>query len=85
MSDNLFGNATTIVKFLVCMIFPYVSAYGVTESMLTAILSLILGFIVALLDAKYHNTFAFLGNAPVTSEAQSEEDIISTNDYEAEC
>lgn len=62
MADNLLGNCTTIINWLVLIILPYVSAYGITDSQLTALLSAFLGIIFAIINSKYPNTFAFLGN-----------------------
>lgn len=62
MADNLLGNATTLINWLALMILPYVSAYGVTHSQLTALLGAILGISFAIINSTYPNTFAFLGN-----------------------
>ena len=63
MTDNLLGNFTTIINWLVLIILPYVSAYGITDSQLTALLSAILGISFAIINSAYPNTFAFLGNS----------------------
>lgn len=81
MNENLFGNVTTVVNVLSLAIFPYVSMYGVTQDQLTSILCAIIGVLFAYLNAKYPNTFKFLGNAPVNAEAQTEEEIFESNDY----
>ena len=63
MTDNLLGNVTTIINWLVLIILPYVSVYGVTDSQLTALLTAIIGIVFAIINSKYPNTFAFLGNS----------------------
>ena len=62
MTDNLLGHVTTIINWLVLIILPYVSVYGVTDSQLTALLTAIIGIVFAIINSKYPNTFAFLGN-----------------------
>ena len=80
MMNNYVGNISTIVKFIVCILGPSAAAYGVSESLLTAILTIILGFLIALIDSKYPNTFAFLGNASVSSVAQTEVELVHDQD-----
>ena len=63
MTDNLLGNVTTIINWLVLMILPYVSVYGITDSQLSALLTAIIGIVFAIINSKYPNTFAFLGNS----------------------
>lgn len=62
MTDNLLGNMTTIINWLVLIILPYVTTYGITDSQLSALLTAIVGIIFAIINSKYPNTFAFLGN-----------------------
>lgn len=62
MTDNLLGNVTTIINWLVLIILPYVSVYGITDSQLTALLTAIIGITFAIINSKYPNTFVFLGN-----------------------
>ena len=62
MSDNLLGNVTTIINWLVLLILPYVSVYGITDNQLSALLTAIIGILFAIVNSKYPNTFAFLGN-----------------------
>lgn len=62
MTDNLIGNMTTIINWIVLIILPYVSVYGITDSQLSALLTAIIGIIFAIINSKYPNTFAFLGN-----------------------
>lgn len=70
--ENTFGNLTTIVNFIALAILPYISAYGVSQDQLVAVLSLIIGLIFAYLNAKYPNTFKVLGNNE-TTEPDNEE------------
>lgn len=65
MTDNLLGNVTTIINWLVLIILPYVSVYGITDSQLTALLTAIIGIVFAIINSKYPNTFAFLGNGEI--------------------
>ena len=60
--NNLIGNMTTIINWLVLIILPYVTTYGITDSQLTSLLTAILGITFAIINSKYPNTFAFLGN-----------------------
>lgn len=72
MADNLLGNATTIINWLVLIILPYVSAYGITDSQLTALISAILGISFAIINSTYPNTFAFLGNSEQTIDVSDD-------------
>ena len=50
MNDtNYVGNITTIINWIALMILPYVSAYGMTQDVLVAILSAVVGIAFAIL------------------------------------
>lgn len=74
-------NISTIASFLYVIFAPIIVKYfnfNIDQSTFTGVIGLIIIFI----SAKYPNTFKFLGNTPVSCEAQTEEDIIESNDYE---
>lgn len=56
MTDNITGNATTIIKFAVMTIAPYLSLSQAMQDQLVAVLVAIVGFILAYADARYTNT-----------------------------
>ena len=74
--SNHTGNISTIVKTACMVIAGYAIGYAVsiglnlpiTQEQLSETLFMILCFIGAYIDAKYPNTFAFLGNAPSLEE-----------------
>lgn len=53
--NELFGNLTTIIKFVVMTIAPYL-ALPQMQNQLIAVLVAIIGFVLAYLDAKHPNT-----------------------------
>lgn len=71
--DNYVGNITTIINWLALLILPYVASYGVTQDVLVAILSSIVGIIFAYINSSNLNTFKFLGNNTSNDE---ESDIV---------
>lgn len=54
--NELFGNITTIIKFIVMTIAPYLALTADMQNQLIAILVAIIGFVLAYLDAKHPNT-----------------------------
>lgn len=54
--NELFGNLTTIIKFVVMTIAPYLALTADMQNQLIAILVAIIGFVLAYLDAKHPNT-----------------------------
>lgn len=54
--NELFGNLTTIIKFVVMTIAPYLALTADMQNQLIAILVAIIGFILAYFDAKHPNT-----------------------------
>lgn len=60
--DNVYGNLSTVLKFIVLIVAPYVAVYGIDQSTLYGVLSALLGLILAIVDARYPNTLALFGN-----------------------
>lgn len=54
--NELFGNLTTIIKFVVMTIAPYLALTADMQNQLIAVLVAIIGFVLAYLDAKHPNT-----------------------------
>lgn len=54
--NELFGNITTIIKFIVMTIAPYLALTADMQNQLIAVLVAIIGFVLAYLDAKHSNT-----------------------------
>lgn len=54
--NELFGNLTTIIKFVVMTIAPYLALTADMQNQLIAILVAIIGFVLAYFDAKHPNT-----------------------------
>ena len=54
--NELLGNITTIIKFIVMTIAPYLALTADMQNQLIAILVAIIGFVLAYLDAKHPNT-----------------------------
>lgn len=76
MNEELIGNLSTILKFCCMTIAGYLigvlAAHGldlpIDQTALAEIISTLILFCFAYIDAKYPNTFKFLGNAkPVTN------------------
>ena len=53
--NELFGNITTIIKFVVMTIAPYLALTADMQNQLIAILVAVIGFILAYFDAKHPN------------------------------
>ena len=56
MNNEILGNITTIIKFIVMTIAPYLALTADMQNQLIAILVAIIGFVLAYLDAKHPNT-----------------------------
>ena len=56
MKKKLLGNITTIIKYIVMTIAPYLALTADMQNQLIAILVAIIGFVLAYLDAKHPNT-----------------------------
>ena len=54
--NELLGNITTIIKFIVMTIAPYLALTADMQNQLIAILVAVIGFILAYFDAKHPNT-----------------------------
>lgn len=93
---NYIGNISTILKTILMMVagwaLGYAAAHGlnlpINAAQLTEILSVIICFIVAYIDAKYPNTFAFLGNGNLVDMATilgyPSQEILLNEEYETE-
>jgi len=86
---NEIGNISTIVKFVSMTLAGYLigalAAQGLNlpfdAEVLSQLISTLLFFCLAYIDAKYPNTFAWLDNAP-SFEVETEEDLINEDYYE---
>ncbi len=67
-NTNYIGNITTIINWIALIILPYVTSYGITQDMLVALLSAIVGIIFAIVNSTYLNDFKFLGNSKKTQK-----------------
>lgn len=56
MNNEILGNITTIIKFIVMTIAPYLALTADMQNQLIAILVAAIGFILAYFDAKHPNT-----------------------------
>lgn len=54
--NELLGNLTTIIKFVVMTIAPYLALTADMQNQLIAVIVSTIGFIFACFDAKYPNT-----------------------------
>ena len=71
MNNELLGNITTIIKFIVMTIAPYLALTADMQNQLIAILVAIIGFVLAYLDAKHPNTI--LDNTPNNVEYDNDD------------
>lgn len=93
MADNYIGNLSTIVKFISMTLAGYLlgaaSAKGlnlpVDVATLSQIISTLLFFTLAYIDAKYPNTFDFLGNGNLvdmgTILGYPSEEVVLNDEY----
>ena len=87
---NEIGNISTIIKFVSMTIAGYLIGalatkglnLPISEEALAEIVSTLIFFGLAYIDAKYPNTFAWLDNAPIEEPVESEEDLINQDYYE---
>ena len=56
MNNELLGNITTIIKFIVMTIAPYLALTADMQNQLIAIIVAVIGFVLAYFDAKHPNT-----------------------------
>lgn len=69
--DNLIGNGSTVIKIISMAIAGWFIGIlvsngldlGIDAAQLSEVIFFIIGLILAYIDAKYPNTFGFLGNA----------------------
>ena len=76
-NNDTIGNLTTIIKFVVMTIAPYLSLSEALQNQLIAVVVAIIGFILAYYDAKYENTMIGTNNTmsdDVTDEIQETRD-----------
>ena len=87
---NEIGNISTVIKFVSMTIAGYLIGalatkglnLPISEEALAEIVSTLIFFGLAYIDAKYPNTFAWLDNAPIEEPVESEEDLINQDYYE---
>ena len=70
--NELFGNLTTIIKFVVMTIAPYLALTADMQNQLIAVLVAIIGFVLAYLDAKHPNNI--LDNTTNNDSAEYDND-----------
>lgn len=72
--ENAIGNISTVIKIIsmaiagqcIGILVSHGLDLGIDASQLSEVIFLIIGVLLAYVDAKYPNTFKFLGNQPVT-------------------
>ena len=87
---NYIGNTSTIIKFISSTIAGYSVAYFVSKGInlpidsatLAEWIGIIIGLIIAYIDAKYPNTFGFLGNNKQTQQKMVLKEIVLNEEYE---
>ena len=85
MNKEIIGNLTTILKFACMTLAGYLigvaASHGlnlpIDQQQLSEIFVTIIFFAFAYLDAKYPNTFSFLGNSKVALAYETEEKILN--------
>ena len=93
MNNELLGNITTLVKTVSMMLAGYLLAFFISQGLnlpisqeqLAEIIMTVIFFIAAYLDAKFPNSFKFLGNGENVA-VETEADLINEEyeDYEEE-
>lgn len=75
MNKDIIGNITTIIKILIMTVAPAIAVYiGTDEQTVTAFLTAILTFALAVIDAKYPNNInAFQSETADNNEALNDE------------
>ena len=80
--ENWQGNISTILKFIWCIIAPYIVNY-MTEDQFMVIVAAVIGLIIAIWDAYNPNTFKiFKNNIPEDQVPTGE--VVLNDEYEAE-
>ncbi len=65
------GNLTTIIKTIVMTMAPVIGLSEADCNAITILLAGVIGFILAMLDAYYPNSFKFLNNHNKTEECKT--------------
>ena len=77
MNPDIIGNITTIIKILIMTVAPAIAVYlGTSEQTVIAFLTAVLTFALAVIDAKYPNTFS---SNPASIET---EETVLNDEYE---
>ena len=87
MQDNLIGNTSTIVKTLSLTLAGYILAglaaqgydLGIDVNILASLIGAVIGFAISYIDAKYPNSFGWLGNGKRVIET---EETVLNDEYE---
>ena len=87
---NEIGNISTVIKFVSMTIAGYLIGAAASKGLdlpidaeiLSQLITTLIFFGLAYIDAKYPNTFAWLDNAPIEEPVESEEDLINQDYYE---
>ena len=87
---NEIGNISTVIKFVSMTIAGYLIGAAASKGLdlpidaeiLSQLITTLIFFGLAYVDAKYPNTFAWLDNAPIEEPVESEEDLINQDYYE---
>ena len=87
---NEIGNISTVIKFVSMTIAGYLIGAAASKGLdlpidaeiLSQLITTLIFFGLAYVDAKYPNTFAFLDNAPAEIVMETEEDLINEDYYE---
>lgn len=82
MMDNWQGNISTILKFIWCIIAPYIVNY-MTEDQFMVIGAAVIGLIIAIWDAYNPNTFKIFKNNIPEEEIPTGE-VVLNDEYETE-
>ena len=83
MNKKIIGNLTTIIKIAIMTVAPAIAVYiGTDEQTVIAFLTAILTFCLAVIDAKYPNTF---NKNPVATESDILNDEYVTGDDDDGC
>lgn len=75
--DNIKGNLTTIVKFAIMTIAPYLGMAEATQNQTISVIVAIIGLLLAYFDAKYDNTIFTQENTKREAPQHLEEDAIN--------
>ena len=87
--DNTIGNLSTIVKIISMTLAGWIITalaaqgynLGVDAVTLASVIGAVIGLILSYIDAKYPNSFKWLGNAPIPIET---EETVLNDEYECD-